>query len=50
METSSGHRTMEPAGRDLLYRAILQRIGRRPEPVIRYHTDLVLTVGRLAGS
>jgi SAM-dependent methyltransferase len=48
LDTFSGHRTMDPAGRELLYRAILERIGRRPAPVIRYHTDLVLTVARLA--
>jgi SAM-dependent methyltransferase len=48
LDTFSGHRTMEPAGRELLYRAIRERIGRRPDPVIRYHTDLVLTVAGLS--
>ncbi|PZR99671.1 MAG: SAM-dependent methyltransferase [Candidatus Nephthysia bennettiae] len=50
LDTFSGHRTMEPASREVLYRAILERIGRRPDPAIRYHTDLVLTVGRLAAA
>ncbi|MDQ6921432.1 MAG: class I SAM-dependent methyltransferase [Candidatus Dormibacteraeota bacterium] len=50
LETFSGHRAIEKAGRELLYRAIRERIARRPDPVVRYHTDLVLTVARLGGT
>jgi SAM-dependent methyltransferase len=50
LETFSGHRAMEKAGRELLYRAIRERIARRPDPVVRYDTDLVLTVARLGGT
>jgi SAM-dependent methyltransferase len=49
LETFSGHLVMDQEARALLYGAMRELIGRRDEPVIRHHTELVLTVGHLGG-
>ena len=46
LETFSGHRTIDPARRQVLYRAIGERLGRRPAGTVRYHTLVTLTVAR----
>jgi SAM-dependent methyltransferase len=48
LETFSGHRTIEPARRELLYEGIRQRIDARPEPVLRKHYLYLLHVARLS--
>src|SRR5262249_53379846 len=49
LDTFSGHITMEPAGRERLYREIRARIGARPDQRVRRHWHAILHVASRKG-